>query len=151
MRPPLACKAAILLLIGAFTITAGAQEGRKLPDGLVRVKLPPGKLPEGVIHVKLPPGEFIVEDIERDGNILLRITAGKTVIETKSFFIGDGDGAALQQAPEKRLNNKQVNEPGSSLYYGSFIKVEKLKAGSLYVTTPSVFVGWVKSVQPPKK
>ena len=137
-----------LVLLGT---TSGAQDERKLPDGFLRVTLPPGKLPEGVIHVRLPPGEFIVEDIKRDGKIILRITAGKTVIETNKFYMGDGNGAALEEAPEKHLNNKIINSPGSSLFYEKFIGVEKLKAGSLYITTPSVHVGWFKSVRPQKQ
>ena len=147
MRVAFALPVAALTVLLIFAITAGAHDEPKLPDGFIRVKLPPGKLPDGVIHVRLPPGEFIVEDIERDGKILLRITAGKTVIETNRFFIGDGNGAALVEAPEKRLNNKLTNEPGSSLDYAKFVTVDKLKAGSLYVTTPSVHVGWVKVVQ----
>jgi hypothetical protein len=150
MRAHSACKMAVAVVVlgVALGTPAGAQDAKKLPGGFIPVKLPPGKLPEGVIHVRLPPGEFSVEDVERDGKIILRITAGKTIIETKSFFIGDGCGAALVQAPEKRLNNKQVNEPGSSLYYEDFVPVKKLKAGSLYITTPSVSVGWFKSVRP---
>ena len=151
MRARLACETAMVALCFVFATAVGAQGVKQLREGFVPVRLPPGKLPEGVIHVRLPPGEFSVEDVERDGKIVLRITAGKTVIETKSFFIGDGNGAALVQAPDKRLNNKQINEPGSSLYYEEFVPVEKLKAGSLYITTPSVFVGWFKSVQPRKR
>ena len=151
MRRYLPCKIVMVALCGFLAAAVGAQEDRKLPEGFVAVTLPPGKLPDGVIHLRLPPGEFSVEDIEREGKIILRITAGKTVIETKSFFIGDGTGAALVQAPSKRLGNKETNEPGSSLYYEDFISVEKLKAGSFYVTTPSVNVRWFKSAQPRKR
>jgi hypothetical protein len=151
MRAHLACGTVIVVLLGAFGTFVGAQDGRELPKGFTRVTLPPGKLPEGVVHVRLPPGEFSVEDIERDGKVILRITASKTVIETKSFFIGDGNGAALVQAPTQRLRNKQTNGPGSSLYYEDFVPVDKLKPGSLYITTPSVNVGWFTTAQPRKQ
>ena len=151
MRAHLACEIVTVALLGVFATAVGGQDGKKLPKGFIPVTLPPGKLPEGVIHLRLAPGEFSVEDVERDGKIILRITAGKTVIETKSFFIGDGNGAALVQAPKQRLGNKEINEPGSSLYYEDFVPVEKLKPGSFYITTPSVFVGWFKSVEPRKR
>ena len=150
MRAFLVCRVVAVMLFGAAAMAHGYQDERKLPEGITLVKLPPGKLPEGVIHLKLPPGGFSIEDVERDGKIVLRITAGETVIETKSFFIGDGNGAAIFEAPDKRLRNIQRNGVGSSLYFANFVSVDKLKPGSFYVTTPSVFVGWVKKTPPPK-
>ncbi|MFO0928443.1 MAG: hypothetical protein U0736_15685 [Gemmataceae bacterium] len=144
-----------LLVAVALVGTPGgfgvAQQPRPLPNGFAPVKLPPGKLPPGVISIRLAPGGFTVEDIERDGKILLRITAGKTVIETKSYYLGDGCGATLVEAPERRLNNVQMNEPGSNLLYEAVIPITKLKAGSLYITSPDVNIGWFKSVKPDKR
>src|SRR5689334_5864347 len=55
-------------------------------------------LPEGVIHVSLPPGVIEWERIFKSGKPLLRVTVGKTVIEARNVFIGDGKAAAEAEA-----------------------------------------------------
>ena len=75
---------------------------------------------------------------------MMQIKAGKMLVETNKFYIGDGNGAFLEEAPGKVWENTWRHSPGSGQYYGTFVPVDKLKPASLYVTTPSVIIGWFK-------
>ena len=48
------------------------------------------ELPEGVTHVALPPGAVQWENVRTKGGMILRMTAGKTVVEGRRLFFGDG-------------------------------------------------------------
>ena len=102
------------------------------------VKAPePLKLPEGVILVKLPPGEVRMETIQRGGKPILRVTVGKTVIEAKGLYFGDGNGAGYWDSAT--LGASTITHfPGSSINQEDYSPLEKLKAGSLFITTPSI-------------
>jgi hypothetical protein len=43
-----------------------------------------------VTHVALPPGEAQWENVRTKGRMILRVTAGKTAVEGKRLFYGDG-------------------------------------------------------------
>ena len=104
-------------------------------------------LPAGVINVAVPPGILRMEDV-RDGRTLLRVTVGKTVIEARTVFMGDGKGATRDDAMkgEDAIKGGHViiNEPGSTIIDEGFVPLPNLKAGSLYVTTPSIIFRWGK-------
>src|SRR5262245_37336647 len=48
------------------------------------------ELPEGVTHVALAPGEVQWENVRTKGGMILRVTAGKTAVEGRRLFYGDG-------------------------------------------------------------
>jgi hypothetical protein len=109
-------------------------------------------LPEGVIHVALPPGTLKIENIARKERYLIRVTVGKTVIESRTVFLGDGKGAQEIEATKEGMHwvspgrkkgfvmdGVQTHEPGSTigvLEGAPFLTVANLKAGSVYLTTP---------------
>jgi hypothetical protein len=98
-------------------------------------------LPDGVIHVRLPDGQVRIET-SVGVKPIYRVSAGKTVIETRTFFFGDGRGAGSWDATKEGSGNSYIHNPGSSINYQQFLPVEKLKAGSIYVTTPSIIFKW---------
>jgi hypothetical protein len=118
-------------------------------------------LADGVIHVALPPGKVRMENIVRGGKPLLRLTVGKTVIETRTLFLGDSKGVQQFEAikegmhwvPAKGgkgfvIDGVDAREPGSTIAVEDYLKVENLKAGSLYVTTPSINFLWGAAAKP---
>jgi hypothetical protein len=48
------------------------------------------ELPEGVTHVALPPGAVQWENVRAKDGMILRVTAGKTTVEGKRLYYGDG-------------------------------------------------------------
>jgi hypothetical protein len=123
-----------------------------LPKALPQEKARP-KLPDGVVHVQLPPGEVRMENIARVGKPLIRLSVGKTVIEAKSLFLGDSKGATRFESTKEGIHwmpatgakgfifgngSASVREPGSTIEDPDFFTLEKLKAGSIFLTTPSV-------------
>jgi hypothetical protein len=110
-------------------------------------------LPEGVTHVALPPGTLTMERIMKNGKPLLRLTVGKTVICGRTLFLGDGKHAMQFDATKEGIlwarpggkkgpviDGTDTYAPGSTLGAkdGEYYKVGELKAGSVYLTTPSV-------------
>lgn len=148
------CLRPVVALLGFFLIAHAvvglAQEGPKLPDG--------------VILVKLPPGEMRKENIIRNGKPILRVTVGKTIIETRELFLGDGKGAIQIEAIKEGMHwvpasggkgfifdGSDTSAPGSEIHMEHFLPVEKLKPGSLYITTPSIIFRWGKDAKRPKQ
>ncbi len=114
-------------------------------------------VPDGVTHVALPPGDLRLENFVRNGKPVLRLTVGKTVIETRTIFLGDGKGATVYEATKEGahwvppeggkgfvVDGAQIFASGSTIGEPSpnFITVQKLKPGSVYVTTPSIKFQW---------
>jgi hypothetical protein len=112
-------------------------------------------LPEGVIHVAMPAGTSRRENIVRDGKPLIRLTVGKAVIEAKSIFLGDAKGATQYEAIEEGMhwvpakggkgvvtNGSVTEEPGTSTNDEDFVPLHRLRAGSLFITTPSHIFRW---------
>ena len=110
-------------------------------------------LPEGVIHVALPPGAIKMEYTVKNGKPLLRLTAGKAVIEARTVFLGDGKAATQFEATKEGIHwpsakgekgfvvdGEITHEPGSTIGVlgGDYLTVDQLKPGSVYVTTPSI-------------
>ena len=131
-------------LVG-ITILACSAPGLGAQEGLV--------LPDGVTHVALPPGELRMENVVRNGKPLLRLTVGKTVIETRTIFLGNGKGATHYEAIKEGMHwvppeggkgfvvdGVQTFEPGNTIGEPSpnFIRVQNLKPGSIYITTQSI-------------
>ncbi len=91
----------------------------------------------------------------------MRVTFGKTVIEAKNIFLGDAKGVQQFEAIKEGMHwvpakggkgfvigGVHKHEPGSSIAVEDYLKVENLKAGSLYVTTPSVKFLWGADAKP---
>jgi hypothetical protein len=110
-------------------------------------------LPEGVIHVALPPGKMKMEYTIKKEKPLLRVSAGKAVIEARTIFLGDGKAATQFEATKEGIHwpsakgekgfvidGEWTNEPGSTIgaTAENYITVDQLKSGSVYVTTPSI-------------
>jgi hypothetical protein len=83
----------------------------------------------------------------------LRITVGKTVIVAQTVFFGDGKCATEYEArkdgihwlsPKDRtgftVTGDIIDHAGgtTSVAFGEYLTVDKLKPGSIYVTTPSI-------------
>jgi hypothetical protein len=115
--------------------------GREGDAGAKAKKHDGPNLPDGVTHVALPAGKVRMENT-RDEKPSYRVSAGKTVIETREFFFGDGKGAGHWEATKQGAGNVAVHYSGSSLVYQQFLRVDKLKPGSLYLTTPSIVFEW---------
>lgn len=141
-------------------------ELKRRTEGLyeeIWAKAPDPKLPEGVILVKLPPGEVRMENVNRDGKPVLRVSVGKTTVETQALFFGDRYGATQYQARKDGIHWMTANggstqfgltivsQPGSATFEEAFLTLEKLKAGSVFVTTPSLVFRWGKDAIPRKK
>ena len=124
----------------------------------------PLNLPKGVIHVALPPGEFRMEHIMKDGKPLVRVSVGKTVIDAQVVYLGDGKHATVFEATKegtlwKRPNGKGfvfgggvgTYEPGTRIGVlgGHYYRVEQLKAGSIYLTTPSILIDFTQDKEVP--
>src|SRR5262249_10194423 len=80
---------AALVCTGA-TATPAVQDGPKIPDG--------------VIHVKLPPGELHMERFLRNDKPVLRFTVGKTVVEGQTLYLGDDKGAIQFEATRQGMH-----------------------------------------------
>ena len=111
------------------------------------------RLPDGVIHVALPPGEVRMENIARNGKVFIQLSAGKTVIEAQTMFLGDSKGATRFESTKEGIHwapasggkgfifgngSPSTREPGSTIGDPDFYALDKLKAGSVFLTTPSV-------------
>ena len=96
------------------------------------------KLPEGIIHVQLPPGQLRIDNIIRDDKPILRVTVGKTVIETRSLFLGNDKGATQYEATKEGLHWVRgiggkgnivgiaiIQEPGSAINDEDFVPLNK--------------------------
>ena len=104
-------------------------------------------LPDGVIHVALPKGQVRMQTTRDDKPIYI-VRAGETEIETRAFFFGDGKGAGSWDAAKEGAGNSYVHGVGSTLGYQNFLPVDKLNAGSLYITTPSINFLWGINARP---
>ena len=134
-----------------------------LITALIAVLVPPDSsyagdyldLPAGVIHVALPPGEIKIEYMVKNDKPLLRITVGKMEIIAHAVFFGDGKAATEFEAakdgihwvsPKEKKEGKKGFvidgemhwEGGSVVVEGDYLTVDKLKQGSVYLTTPTV-------------
>ena len=82
---------------------------------------------------------------------LLRISSGKTVVVARSVFLGDGKAATEFVALKDGImwantdgsmgvviDGKIEHGVGTTIGAEDFITVDKLKPGSVYVTTPSI-------------
>jgi hypothetical protein len=111
------------------------------------------KLPEGVTHVALPPGALTMKRIFKNGKPLLRVSVGRTVIHARELFLGDGVGALKYEAVKEGIHHprpggrkgpvvgvESISDPGTTFIggIGTYWGVEQLKAGSVYLTTPSI-------------
>ena len=118
-------------------------------------------LPDGVIHIALPPGPVRMENIVRNGKPLLRVSVGKTVIETRTLFLGDAKGAQQIEAikegmdwvPAKggrgvAIDGVDMHGRGDTIGAEDFLTLDKLKAGSVYVTTPTIKFLWGPAAKP---
>lgn len=99
-------------------------------------------VPDGVIHLALPAGQVRMERIETAGEPFLRVTVGKTVVEAPTCFLGDDKGAGRWVATKFGVGTVYLHDPGSTFNHQVFSPVDKLKAGSVYVTTPSINFQW---------
>jgi hypothetical protein len=138
---------AVGLLLAADAPTKGAPA----PPAKDREDKEALNLPEGVIHVSLPPGTIEwVRVFNKNGEPLLRVSVGKTVIEARHVFIGDGKAATEYEATKdgilwpsvKSRKGPLLKDGGMSwesgttgVAPGDFLAVDKLKPGSLYLTT----------------
>jgi len=145
-------RVSILICLAVVLGTTASGQEKKAQDKDV------AKIPEGVIHVQLPRGAFRIENIERDGKPLLRLTAGRTVIEAQTLFLGDAKGVQQIEAIKEGMHWVRPNggkggiidggmefEPGSTvgtLATAVHLTVDQMKAGSLYVTTTSINFEW---------
>ena len=115
------------------------------------------KLPDGVTYVKLPPGSLRMEFINRHGAGVVRVSVDKMFVEARTLFLGDGKGVmrfdARQDGIEWALSDDRkipvgshtLNEAGSELWgQAAANTIEKLKGGSIYLTTPSLHFVWEK-------
>ncbi|SRR5579884_1760076 len=120
-------------------------------------------LPEGVIHVALPPGAIKLERILKKGKPILRLTAGKAIVEARSVFLGDGKAATQFEATKEGIHwpsakgekgfvtdGEIIHEPGSTIGVlgGDYLTVDQLKPGSVYVTTPSIKFDFQPATKP---
>ncbi len=90
----------------------------------------------------------------KNGKPILRLTAGKAVVEARAVFLGDGKFATqfeatkegIHWAPTKKgakgpvVDGQITHEPGSTIGVlgGDYLTVAQLKPGSVYITTPSI-------------
>ncbi|HZT79053.1 MAG TPA: HEAT repeat domain-containing protein [Gemmataceae bacterium] len=109
-------------------------------------------LPEGVCYVALPPGTVRWERVFRQGRPLLRVSVGRTVVESRNVFIGDGKAATMYEATKEGIHWPTIKggrgpllkdgtmtwEPGGGIGVegGDFLIVDRLKSGVVYLTTP---------------
>ena len=145
---------AIMLSIVASVVGAAATTPHAVQEG--------PKIPDGVIHVKLPPGNIRMERKYRDGKPLLRFSVGQTVIEARSLFLGDAKGVQQFEAIKEGMHwvrgkggkgtvtdGVEIHTPGALITVrGNFLRVDELKAGSLYVTTPSIIFDFGPASKP---
>ena len=140
-------------------LEADALELKRRTQGLyaeISANAPSPKLPAGVIHVKLPPGTLELKPVKLNGKTMIRITVGKTMIETQKFYWGDRWGCTefeaiddiIHQVPPKGgMGNSLTGMsqgPGVGWFSRSYIALDQLKPGSLLVTTPSIVFRWGK-------
>ena len=123
-------------------------------------KAPSPKLADGVIHVRLPPGTFDMKPVKLNGKPMIRITVGKTIIETQRFFFGDRWGCTQFEAiddiihwmpPKGGMGDTLAGmskEPGAGYFSQSYVSLDQLKRGNLLVTSPSFVFRWGKDAKP---
>ncbi|MBI2806765.1 MAG: hypothetical protein HYX68_17435 [Planctomycetes bacterium] len=141
---------------------AGAKD-KKAGTGLLKTQRDTIKLPEGVIHVELPRGELHMEHLARADRPLVRLSVGKTIIEGRTFFLGDAKGATKFHAEKDGihweparggkdftfgLGSVSTRQPGSTISDPDFFALDKLKAGSVFLTTPSIRFKFGKKAVP---
>jgi hypothetical protein len=107
-------------------------------------------LPDGVIHVALPPGPFRIENFVRNKKPLLRVSVGKSAIETRTLFLGDFKGVQQVEATKRGMHwvpakcgegpyMDGVNEfERDSTIIAAPVNLGKLKAGSLFLPKSQV-------------
>lgn len=122
------------------------------------------ELPAGVIHVALPPGDMKIEYTVKNKKPLLRISVGQTVVQARTVFFGDGKHATEYEAREDGIHcylSKKDRKGfvitgeieasvGSSeiLEDGLYYRVDELKPGSIYLTTPSISFRFKRAAKP---
>jgi hypothetical protein len=94
-----------------------------------------------------------MERVVKKGKLILRLTVGKTIVEARTLFLGDGKNATQFEAIKEGIHWASprgekgfvtdgviTHEPGSTIGVegGRFISVDHLKPGNVYVTTPSI-------------
>jgi hypothetical protein len=126
-------------LIGAVTVLAFLAQERS-------------GLPAGVTRITLPPGEVTLEFVKSKKTPTVKIIVGQTVIEGERLFLGDGKVAMEVEATKEGmhfpsstgkkglvLEGEWTNQPGAVIDLGTdYLGLDQLKAGSVYVITPSV-------------
>ena len=117
----------------------------------ISAKAPGPKLPDGVIHVRLPPGTFNLKPVKLNDKVFIRITVGKTIIETQKFYFGDRWGCMQFEVVKDEIHwwagtlAGKTTPPGSTSYMAAeYVTVDQLKPGSLLVTSPSFDFRWGK-------
>jgi hypothetical protein len=140
-------------------IRAENLELKRRAEGLhaeIAEKAPSPVLPEGVIHIKLPPGVLEIKPTKVNGKSMIRITAGKSLIETSKFYLGDRWGCTQFEIagdvihwipPKGGMGDTlagMVKQPGTAYYSQSFVALDQLKAGSVLLTSPSFVFRWGK-------
>jgi hypothetical protein len=133
---------ATVVVTAAWVLAAAICSGQEAPN-----------LPEGVTHVALPRGTVKLKRITRNGKPLLRLTAGELVIHARGLYLGDGKHAIKYEATKKgirwvRAGGKKGSVVGVEVMEGSgelfgvwdddAWMVERLKPGSVYLTSPSI-------------
>lgn len=116
----------------------------------------PSQLPADVTLIVLPPGGLRIERVFRDNQPLVRLSVGKTIVEARALFLGDGKGALQVEALKEGMhwvpvevppgqNGRgtvvravQTYKPGTVIGAEAFLTVDQLRAGSVYVMTPSI-------------
>src|SRR5262249_28751383 len=104
-----------------------------------------------------------LERVVRKGNPLLRISVGRNVIQARTIFLGDYKGASQYEAINEGVHHVPpkggrgfISDPGwsaegSSIGAEDFLTLDKLKAGSVFVTTPSIQFLWGPAAKPKGK
>jgi hypothetical protein len=122
--------------------------GREGPENAKPKAQDGPNLPDGVTHVAFPAGQVRMANTTRDDKPIFRISVDKTVVETRVFFFGDAKSAGEWDAAEAGTGNVYLHNPASTMGHLNFLPVDKLKSGSLHVTTLSVKFLWGKDAIP---
>lgn len=138
-----------LLLVASQSLAAPAPRRR---EGAVR-------------RIILPAGAVKCENVKTPGGVVVRVTAGKVVVEGKRLFLGDGKVAMVIEATDQGMrfvhawgmqgesestgtigggkffviDGTHTDQPGAAwLLEPDCPTADKLEAGSVYLVTPSI-------------
>jgi hypothetical protein len=136
---------------------APAQEPPALPEGVTHVALPPGEVRlEYVVRggkplLRISAGEAVIETrtvFLGDAKAVLQVEATKKGMRYRAkgdkgedgFFLKGADiyhpGSRIGVRPSLQL--AEADPPGTYIITPAVMTVDELKAGSIYVTTPSI-------------